>query len=271
MNYLIILILLRRYFILRRILYNQFLNINLKNKILFLCLILVSSLNIKTTRPTVATTNLTNVNFDTFNQLNGWHTDFTNYKWFQTNGNLSNALGMYGPGSDYKSISSDTLNITNLISTRLKCSIPYCDQDLKEQYYCKRLVKGKKDIVCIHNSCPETLSISNYGRCNLGFYMMTKNENYANPTDSFRSRFISPVYRNDRNEPVNYCVSFKYNIYGNDSKDGFKFYLENYLDSNNDIIELWEKKAPLSIDKWYSVSLLMRNLKFKQFRVCFFF
>jgi hypothetical protein len=45
----------------------------------------------------------------TFNQLfntDGWHTDFKNFKWIQTNGESSNENGFYGPGSDFESISN---------------------------------------------------------------------------------------------------------------------------------------------------------------------
>jgi hypothetical protein len=185
----------------------------------------------------------------------------------QTNGNLSTALGMNGPGSDYKSITSITLNITNLIKTGLKCSIPFCDKDLNEQYYCKRLLTTRKDLMCVHNACngSQPGSDSNYGKCDLGFYMMAKyDSNFATSIDSFRSRFISSVYGNQF-ESMNLCVSFKYNIYG-DKTDGFRFYLENYQNLDESI-KLLTINGPLPINKWYSVSLELKNLKFKQFRV----
>ena len=178
---------------------------------------------------------------------------------------------MYGPGSDYKSISSITLNITNLVKTGLKCSIPFCDQDLKEQYYCRKLLTTRKDLICFHNKCSEQSSLtdSNYGKCDLGFYMMTKYENYATRLDSFRSRFISSVFGNNQPESMmNLCISFKYNIYGGVT-EGFRFYLENYQNPDENV-RLFKKTGRLSIDKWYSVSLELKNLKFQQFRVNIF-
>ena len=53
------------------------------------------------------------ISFDTFNNLNGWHTDFNNFQWIQTNGNISMFSGTYGPGSDFKSISKNYRLITN--------------------------------------------------------------------------------------------------------------------------------------------------------------
>jgi hypothetical protein len=224
-----------------------------------------STLKPTTTRPPVVPSTLTNINFDVYDQLNGWHTDYSNYRWLQTNGNLSNSLGMYSPGSDYKSISTITFNVTNLIKTGLKCSIPFCDNNFKEQYYCKKLLTTRKDLVCVHKECPETPSTSsNYGKCDLGYYMMTRYENYATPVDSFRSRFISPVYGNQF-ESMNLCISFKYNIYG-DNEDGFQFYLENYQ-NGDEVIKIWKISGPLPLNKWYSVSLELKNLRFKQFRV----
>jgi len=45
-----------------------------------------------------------NANFDTWNNLEGWYTEYNNNKWLQKNGNESTFVGAHGPGSDWKSI-----------------------------------------------------------------------------------------------------------------------------------------------------------------------
>jgi hypothetical protein len=58
------------------------------------------------TRPTQAAIKFPqNCSFDTFQETCSWDTDYNNFKWFQTNGNSSDFFDMYGPGSDWTSIS----------------------------------------------------------------------------------------------------------------------------------------------------------------------
>lgn len=57
------------------------------------------------TRPPVVSTNFRNTTFDTKSNTEGWHTDYANFEWIQTGGELSSTFGYYGPGSDYTSIS----------------------------------------------------------------------------------------------------------------------------------------------------------------------
>ena len=208
--------------------------------------------------------NINNATFDKYNDLNGWYTEFQNYKWEQMNGNLSSALGRQGPGSDYKSISSLLINMTNLFPLNSKCSIPYCVD--KEQYYCRRLPGlNRKDLGCLYHNCSVTLNRneSNYGKCDLGYYIMITSDKFQTESGSMKSRIFSPVY----SQIKNLCCKFYYNIYGS---DGFYFYIEqyDYLSENIDYSrKLFEKFGFLKYDKWYEVNVQLNNIPFEQFRV----
>lgn len=183
------------------------------------------------------------------------------------NGNLSSSLGWLGPGSDHKSITSFLLNITNLFQLKSKCSIPYCLDNQTKQYYCKRLTT-RKDLVCINQKCPITLNLdeSNYGKCDLGYYIMITSDKYQTEFGSLKSRIFSPVYSQIRD----LCCKFYYNIHGS---DGFYFYIEDYDYLNEKIKNklLMVKFGPLEIDKWYEASVQLNNIPFEQFRVLLIF
>ncbi len=175
------------------------------------------------------------------------------------NGNLSSSFGMFGPGSDLKSISSLLFNMDNLTQLKSKCSIPYCF-DEKEQYYCKRLTT-RKDLGCMNQNCPATLNLKepNYGKCNLGYYVMITSDKYQNEFGSLKSRLFSPVYGGIRD----LCCKFYYNIRGS---DGFYFYIEDFEHTNQNM-NIFKKFGLLDIDKWYEVNVQLNNIPFEQFRV----
>ncbi len=219
------------------------------------------------TRPPVVPVRLSNADFDTPNNFQGWHTDFT-VNWIQTNGNMSSNYGMYGPGSDFKSITSPTKNITNLLPTGFKCSIPFCENEsLIPQFYCKKLTT-KRDLVCLFSPCPETLRNDNFGKCDLGYYLIISNDKYETDLASFRSRLISPVF-NLVSNVKDVCINFQFNIYQN-STDGLRFYIENY-ENGDENVKIFEQFGPLLFDKWYLANIQLKNLYYNQFRVTVFY
>lgn len=94
--------------------------------------------------------------------------------------------------------------------------------------------------------------------------MMITSDKFENSLNSFRSRFISPVYFLEAGLST-FCVNFQYNIYG-DSNDGFRLIIENYLNPNENS-NLLVVIGPLNIDKWYQGLAQVSDLKYLQFRV----
>jgi hypothetical protein len=59
--------------------------------------------------------------FDTKDHSEGWHTEFREHAWIQTDGEMADAFGMYGPASDWNSVTGkNKLNIHSLAPRRLK-------------------------------------------------------------------------------------------------------------------------------------------------------
>ena len=94
---------------------------------------------------------------------------------------------------------------------------------------------------------------------------MITSDKFETTINSYRSRFISPVYSLDTSDPIDVCINIKYNIYSA-ANDGIKMLLENYLDPNKNVV-IFEARAPLEFNMWYSASIQIKDLLFRQFRV----
>lgn len=136
------------------------------------------------TRTSVSPYYLRGINFDTLNDLNGWHTDYNNYKWIQTNGDSSSFIGFYGPGSDYTSISKFNpgrkgnfyfviILVWKILNSKIgkSCSIPFSFPDGldKPEYYCRKSF-FRKDKLCGVNSYPAESELNSAIVCNSGNY-----------------------------------------------------------------------------------------------------
>ncbi len=91
--------------------------------------------------------------------------------------------------------------------------------------------------------------------------MITSKE-YKTQALSKRSRLISSIYKTDWTE---FCINYYFNINGN-SSDGFKVFLENYLD-NTETVELRKNFGPLGEDRWHLDRIQITELKYELFRV----
>ena len=225
-------------------------------------------------RSTAAPRFMSSCNFDKPFDTCGWRTDYSNFAWSQTNGNMSSFFDFLGPGSDWTSIST----LTSGQTPAKQCAIPYCYYEngsfVEELFYCKKYPL-KRAFQCGLNACPAPSSFdaNAFGTCNMGFYLMALRENFATTGSSFRSRLFSPVFRL-RPSTASICVTFRYNILttmnktseeNGDEGEGLNFLVEDYLEPLR-WLNLFNAHGFLA-NKWHSATIQLVNIKLDQFRV----
>lgn len=94
---------------------------------------------------------------------------------------------------------------------------------------------------------------------------MITSEKFENSIGIYRSRFYSPVFQLP-DGITDFCLSFKYNIYSS-SNDGFIVFMENYLDASQKVEIFSVDKTRLKINKWYSVSVQVKDVTYPQIKV----
>ncbi|RMZ98070.1 hypothetical protein BpHYR1_045027 [Brachionus plicatilis] len=234
-------------------------------------LMIVTTQLVTVTRTTAVPTMNISSDFDTLDDLNGWHTLFDKNNWIQADGVSNVILGYYGPGSDWSSINTGLKNITfTNRPLNTSCSIPYSFSVYpdKIEFYCKKVsIYQRNNLVCGLNKYPSLSYKQEIALCTQGNYLMITSDKFDSDIGSYRSRLYSPVFKLAPSQDK-FCLSFKYNIL-TASNDGFRVYVENYL-FQSEYKLVFDKRGPLVEDRWYSTEVPVTNVTFKQIIVIFF-